>query len=652
MIYFIDLRLFTLQYIGNNMHTCKKINLLYKELSCLIRTLRLLGLRKQSAIKLATSVFKLISHFIKTNGVKWTAQRMKTIASMVAGEFSFPSQFIRGLDSSFRCLPPIARSLIRSGKRREVLTALSLYRKLNSGLNPDLSTITEPCVASETFGGVDKELFNIIIKKLIKFPLTRDGKARPHLKYVARRLFVGYKTNFPVLWSSKMGPNGPAMGTFESDLSALFKDDNLKQNVSKAWKYFNYKFPNTMKQVKPANTKVPVFTGRLAVIPGPACKTRIVAICDYFSHIALAPLHGITMKLLATFRFDGTKSHRGIVTRLMKLKGKTFYSLDISAATDRMPVKVQIPVVERILPGFGDIWREICTSRSFKYRNTELKYAVGQPMGLLSSWPVFSLTHHVIALMASAKAFAEEHGSYPKRLRPRHGIVGDDIVLWDYRTKIEYCKLLDNLGVKYKEVTHPEVDSFEMCKRFILKGQDISPVTWELGSTNILTLQGLARQEGIKIPPSRIGQLRWKQHNWKMLAFFPLSYLENHWGITPQQFSLLYQEELAHLVHTWVRKMAKRSPSRFALTGRFRGSDCMNDRINLISTWFRKILKTEYRKSSIEFMKSDYFNEFKSRQLPRDRVFLGFGGVVAVSKTFKSIILERVFTRSRSVLPT
>jgi len=630
------------------MHTCKKINLLYKELPRLIRTLRLLGLRKRSAIKLSTSVFRLLAKFVKTNGAKWTAQRMKAIFSMVAGEFSSPPHFIRGFDARYGCLPSIARHLIRAGKHREVLTALSVYRKLSTGLNPDISSITDQCVGSEIFDGKDKELFQTCLKQLIKHPCPKNEFKKPILQYVAKRLWVGSERHFPILWSSKMGPNGPAMGSLERDLAAIENEKDLFRSVSNAWKYFKLPIHTILKRMTSSKDRTPVFTSRLVAIPGPACKTRVVALCDYFSQVALAHVHGKSMKVLRMLPFDGTKSHRGIAERLRKHKGVKYYSIDLSAATDRFPVKLQEVTVETLYPGLGLNWRRVCTQRDFYYKGARYKYAVGQPMGLLSSWPVFALTHHAIALMASAKAFAEVHGFYPRRIKPMHAIVGDDIVLKDYRVKLEYQKILEYLGIKYTEVTHLETDSFEMCKRYILRGQDVSPVTWDVGSYNILLLSGLTRQEGIKIPPSRIGQLRWKQRNWKMYAFNPLSYLGNNWGISPELFSSVYQEELAHLVHTWVRKVIVRSPSRFALTKRFSGSRVIKKRIEPLNHYFRRIICEDFHKTTVEFMNSENYKEFRSRQTPRDRVFLGFGGEKAIVNTFKSILLERVYSRLRT----
>jgi len=95
------------------------------------RTLVILGLRKRTATKLSVWVFNTLNRWIATNGKVWAASRMKTIFKVVAGESPPPSNYIRGLDNNtFTCLSSLCRHLIRAGKRREVLTALSIFRRL------------------------------------------------------------------------------------------------------------------------------------------------------------------------------------------------------------------------------------------------------------------------------------------------------------------------------------------------------------------------------------------------------------------------------------------------------------------------------------------------------------------------------------------
>jgi hypothetical protein len=90
-----------------------------------------------------------------------------------------------------------------------------------------------------------------------------------------------------------------------------------------------------------------------------------------------------------------------------KVKGRTFASIDLSAATDRLPVSLQESLLKILLKNkvpdsalFAEAWRSILVDRRYSVGlSSEIKkgvelpkttpkdviYAVGQPMGALSS---------------------------------------------------------------------------------------------------------------------------------------------------------------------------------------------------------------------------------------------------------------------------
>lgn len=108
---------------------------------------------------------------------------------------------------------------------------------------------------------------------------------------------------------------------------------------------------------------------------------------------------------------DGTFNQLKPIYRLLGFKTvKGLYSLDLSAATDRLPVKLQaqfLDILFKDYPGFGSKWAKLLTDRDFiissqKYDiKTTVRYAVGQPMGALSSWAMLALIHHFIVQVAA-----------------------------------------------------------------------------------------------------------------------------------------------------------------------------------------------------------------------------------------------------------
>lgn len=70
------------------------------------------------------------------------------------------------------------------------------------------------------------------------------------------------------------------------------------------------------------------------------------------------------------------------------------FSFDLSAATDRLPINLQVQVLTQLLKSYLGIdkayavalaWKTLLIDRSYIIDGQEVKYAVGQPMGALSS---------------------------------------------------------------------------------------------------------------------------------------------------------------------------------------------------------------------------------------------------------------------------
>jgi hypothetical protein len=84
-------------------------------------------------------------------------------------------------------------------------------------------------------------------------------------------------------------------------------------------------------------------------------------------------------------------------------EAKCSFGYDLSAATDRLPLSLQVSVLSSIFnKEFALAWGKILTSRDYiiqmnKYiPEQSLRYSVGQPMGALSSFNMLALTHHLL----------------------------------------------------------------------------------------------------------------------------------------------------------------------------------------------------------------------------------------------------------------
>jgi len=95
-------------------------------------------------------------------------------------------------------------------------------------------------------------------------------------------------------------------------------------------------------------------------------------------------LHKVLNSLLHRIEPDCT-FNQGSFTRILPLS--PFHSLDLSNATDRMPIALQLRVIERVIGKERAMaWAHILVGYEYNSKgNPSVKYNCGQPMGAYSS---------------------------------------------------------------------------------------------------------------------------------------------------------------------------------------------------------------------------------------------------------------------------
>lgn len=125
--------------------------------------------------------------------------------------------------------------------------------------------------------------------------------------------------------------------------------------------------------------------------------------------------------------------------------GKTLHSIDLSNATDKFPYALQRMVLNQIgipteIVGLLD---EVVRGdwKAPRELNESVRWTVGQPLGLLPSFSMFSLTHHMLV-----------RGVYMKLGIPEdlwdYRILGDDVIIADGRVAALYKEALTQIGVE------------------------------------------------------------------------------------------------------------------------------------------------------------------------------------------------------------
>lgn len=259
----------------------------------------------------------------------------------------------------------------------------------------------------------------------------------------------------------------------------------------------------------PGKVTFPRPLGKLGVKEEPG-KKRVFAMVDYWTQVALKPLHDSIFRILRTIPQDGTFDQNAAVrSASLEMEGATYVaSFDLSAATDRLPVRLQSSILDHVIPGLGEPWAALLVGRDYsiprKYASfgRSVRYAVGQPMGALSSWAMLALTHHFLVQYAAFKSGYREWFT-------KYRILGDDIIIWDIGVALYYQNLLKWIGVdiSFAKSLVSRNGSFEFAKRFYLRGSDCSPVSMREAAAAVSSLDGLyalLERVGTLVTPSGV----------------------------------------------------------------------------------------------------------------------------------------------------
>nr|QDW65418.1 putative RNA-dependent RNA polymerase [Rhizoctonia solani mitovirus 28] len=319
--------------------------------------------------------------------------------------------------------------------------------------------------------------------------------------------------------SSSSGPNGPATWMSHIDAKAIMQDSEVRGSffaLSKILKRLELIF------LMRSSLKLPQFFAirdeqalhsRLHFIWEKGDKVRTIAIGDWFTQELLSPLHEVIADLNKSLDMDGTFNQDRIAekVRLFTLdKDLDLFSYDLSSATDRLPVDLQVLIMDALFnrEGLGAAWKDLMVKRNFTLPNgVKLRYAVGQPMGIKTSFPMLAFTHHVIVQMAAYKAGLDKFKEYV--------ILGDDIMIANKAVSEQYLQLMKDFGLEisiHKSIVNT-VDNrkqaiAEICKRLYLDGVEITSLPINLmanaieNQDMIYQLQNEMQKKGMIYEPS------------------------------------------------------------------------------------------------------------------------------------------------------
>jgi hypothetical protein len=438
-----------------------------------------------------------------------------------------------------RVIPAQWRRLLRQENQpftRMVLTIFSIFRNIDlpeKTIDPDkvTKTITAP------FSG-NKLMIQEVISRIPRF-VALFGQTPPRM----RRALLANKFRFITLpKSSPQAGKGLAsthpvtllksaqsLSKFQvfaievlARLSVNITDDTMtkplistliaKCREDTVWRVFK-KLPEVIFKIKDEDV---VFksglrnrTRSLSLKIEPAGKIRVFALVDPWTQMVMRPFHlGLFSILRKHPKIDGTFDQLRPLNRAFRFK--SLYSMDLSAATDRLPIAIQTPLLKEFF-GLSDLeaqaWEFLLIGEKYFLRANQgdsgkfYAYSVGQPMGALSSWAMLACTHHLIVQTAAWRV-----GFPLDRLFRDYAILGDDIVIFNKRVAMSYKRIIAGLGVECnpaKSIYSPKGVGLEFAKKTFVRGKEVSPIPlseFRASTTSPVALLEFGRRYNLTFP--------------------------------------------------------------------------------------------------------------------------------------------------------
>lgn len=451
---------------------------------------------------------------------------MQAVGGMVLNDTRRLSVAVsRSSDGLPRIIPRVMRAMIRGGDRRalKIWTSLfGLYRVIEMKGFLKLQTITNPGPPIPGFQFWEKDIRAFLLTLGIRDSTGFVGKLLSPVKAMIHKsspAVAGQPWEAEFKYSSSwVGLQQAAVSLYNSRIWEPFGDLHAKLAGPRegADRYWNFVKRIEGLALSAPSTLTPGPIGRLGIKQEAAGKVRVFAMVDCWTQWLMKPLHLGLFHLLDRIPTDGTHDQLRPIHRLLDRGYTRFWSFDLSAATDRLPVILQAYLLDVLLgetrstrPA-GQVWADILVNRSYVVPSSakkfskgdipsEVMYAVGQPMGALSSWAMLALTHHFLVAV-SARRVGIAMGNFSA-----YALLGDDIVIADGRVARSYLQLMRELGVEIgiAKSLISRKGVLEFAKRFFVSGVDCSPVPlMELGAAfyNGMAALEFARKYALQFP--------------------------------------------------------------------------------------------------------------------------------------------------------
>lgn len=419
--------------------------------------------------------FKVLENFLLKR------KYMKEVSDFKLGKFSETSLLI------YHSLPKLLLNIdsLKSDERKEyinlIFSAISIYRHFKVKTVPNSETI------NGKYTGKDLDL-------VINNDFSPE-KLNQWTKKLLSNNKINKEINLTIYSGNASSPNSNASATkLLDDVAGVLNNKSIYHSIIGLATHFKNGdefcyLVNTLTeniQIDKSFMKDKICS-RLFHFTANGGKARMIANVDWLSQSALSGIHFFLFDLLRTIDSDFTFDHKKGIPYIMnnkeflsKASNKNFFSIDLSAATDRMPRVLQGEILKSILNELnydgesiskhwlGILDRVYSTVNSPINEGRPIRYEVGQGMGLFTSWPIMAIMHHYIV-----NVICDVNVS-------NYAIVGDDLLL--YCSDEQYNKYIDfmtsiglNVNPDKTIASQSQINpTIEFARNYVIQGENVS----------------------------------------------------------------------------------------------------------------------------------------------------------------------------------
>jgi hypothetical protein len=406
-----------------------------------------------------------VDRFIKTNGLEWTARRYKAIWNAALhlrnGDKEAAIAIYRRYSVSYHsgsCTPKgnvgaAVRNFLASDKPSSIrrwsallryYTGLRLKVASKSQIDVMVRNITEHPPENPYFAGCEKAVLSewsrFVSDHRSQIENLRDQMRPSHGEDLKGS--VEYYSPVPTPRCVREDYYGPWI---HSLLTSGYLPRSLLPTLAE-----NLKIPAMYAHGKWCQEGTSRIAGQISLIQEGGTKLRAVATPNGWIQLAFRPLHTFLKDIGQLCPESCVEDQLSGVNQILEVynKGGKVNSIDLSAATDRLPRSTQVEMLRMVgLPQFATALDEVSSAKWIvrdKDRTQQVTYSVGQPMGIYGSFPLLNLMNIMIARLSCRLANREFGTPMENQFR----VLGDDIVIFDDRIAGMYSKVLAGLGVE------------------------------------------------------------------------------------------------------------------------------------------------------------------------------------------------------------